>query len=124
MVIGFLTFGLAALVFVNAVAITHEVWIFAVLFALSGFPNVTASVGMRSVSQRVCPPEILGRLSGLMGAAGAVGAGLGAVAAALLIDQISVLVLFNVQGQVFTLCGVIAYFFVLRKVVTRPLTDS
>ena len=74
--------------------------------------------------QLLCPPHVLGRLSGLSGAIGAVGAGLGAGGAALLIDHVHVRVLFNAQTTCMGICALIGYLFVLRRVeVVRPPSD-
>jgi hypothetical protein len=63
-------------------------------------------------------------LSGLSGAIGALGAGLGAGAAALLIDHVHVRVLFNAQTACFGLCAVIGYVFVLRRVEAGVTVDE
>jgi MFS family permease len=115
MVGGYLLFGLFAVGFVNAPPFTHALWVYLVLFGITGFPNVAASIGFRSTAQRLCPPAVLGRLGGLMSAVSAAGAGVGAVVAALLIDRVPVRVLFNIQGQCFTVCGLIGLVFVLRR---------
>jgi MFS family permease len=115
MTAGYLLFGVVGLGFVNAPSVTHAFWVYLVLFGLSGFPNVTSQIGQRSTAQMMCPPEVLGRLSGLFSAVGAVGAGVGAIAAALLIDVVPVRVLFNAQTECFTICGLIGYFFIVRR---------
>jgi hypothetical protein len=90
--------------------------VYLILFSLSGFPNVTSQVGQRTSMQQLCPPNVLGRLSGLSGAIGAIGAGLGAGGAALLIDHVHVRVLFNAQTGCMAICALIGYLFVLRRV--------
>jgi MFS family permease len=125
MVAGYLLFGVFALGFVNAPSFTTAFWVYLVLFGITGFPNVASQVGQRSTAQRLCPPEVLGRLAGLMSAVSAVGAGIGAGSAALLIDRVPVRVLFNIQGQCFTVCGLIGLFFVLRPLRhTQPVPQS
>lgn len=124
MVVGYALFFVIGLLFVNAPAFTDALWVYLILFALSGFPNVTSQVGQRSSMQLLCPPNVLGRLSGLSGAIGAVGAGLGAGGAALLIDHVHVRVLFNAQTSCMAICAVIGYVFVLRRVETaRPAAE-
>ena len=105
MVAGYAAFFVVGLAFVNAPPLTEALWVYLILFALTGFPNVTSQVGQRSTMQQLCPPEVLGRLSGLSSAVGAVGAGLGAGAAALLIDHLPVRVLFNAQTTCMLLCA-------------------
>lgn len=116
MVAGFLSFGVIGLGFVNAPEFTTTLWVYLVLFGLSGFPNVTAQVGLRSTAQVLCPPRVLGRLSGLMSATGAVGAAVGAIGAGLLLEVWSARTLFNTQVACFAACGVIGYLYVYRPV--------
>lgn len=116
MVAGFLSFGVIGLGFVNAPEFTTALWVYLVLFGLSGFPNVTAQVGLRSTAQVLCPPQVLGRLSGLMSSTGAVGAGIGSIGAGLLLELWSARVLFNMQVACFALCGVLGYLSVYRPV--------
>jgi predicted MFS family arabinose efflux permease len=124
MVVGYACFFVIGLTFVNAPPITDALWVYLILFALTGFPNVTSQVGQRSSMQLLCPPHVLGRLSGLSAAIGAVGAGLGAVGAALLIDHVHVRVLFNAQTTCFGICALIGYLFVLRRVeAVHPQTE-
>ncbi len=119
MVGGYLLFGVVGLGFVNAPSFTTAMWIYIVLFALSGFPNVTSSVGTQSTMHQLCPPDVLGRLSGLTSAATAIGFGGGAIAAGLLLEVASARVLFNAQVACYALCGVIGYVGVLRP-MRRP----
>ena len=113
-------FGVVGIGFVNAPMFVHVVWVYLVLFGLTGFPNVMSQVGQRSVAQRLCPPDVLGRLSGVMEALAAIGAGIGAGGVALLIDHVPVRVLFNVQTQCFTVCGLLGYWFVIRRLRAEP----
>jgi predicted MFS family arabinose efflux permease len=126
MVAGYAAFFVIGLLFVNAPPITDALWVYLILFGLTGFPNVTSQVGQRSTMQLLCPPEVLGRLSGLSAAVGAIGAGIGAGAAALLIDHLPVRVLFNAQTTCMALCALIGYLFVARRThgvddVTEPV---
>ena len=118
MVVGYAAFFVIGLLFVNAPPITDALWVYLILFGLTGFPNVTSQVGQRSTMQVLCPPEVLGRLGGLSSAVGAIGAGIGAGAAALLIDHVPVRALFNAQTSCMALCALIGYLFVARRVHT------
>ena len=122
MVVGYALFFAIGMLFVNAPLFTDALWVYLILFSLSGFPNVTSQVGQRSSMQVLCPPHVLGRLSGLSGAVGAIGAGLGAGGAALLIDHVHVRVLFNAQTSCMAICAVIGYLFVLRRVESTETT--
>ncbi|MEZ5219234.1 MAG: MFS transporter [Ilumatobacteraceae bacterium] len=116
MVVGYLSFFVIGLGFVNAVAVTTTFWVFLVLFGLTGFPNVTASIGTTSTAQLLCPPAVRGRLAGLMGAAGSIGAGIGSIGAGLLLEVFSARVLFNAQTTTLGVAGVVGYLLVLRPV--------
>lgn len=107
-------FGVVAFLFVNAPSVTTALWVYLVLFAMSGFPNVAAQVGTRSTAQLLCPPDVLGRLGGLMSAASAPGMGVGSLAAGLLLATFTARTLFNGQVAVLVLCGLIAVLFVVR----------
>lgn len=111
---GYLLFAVAAFLFVNAPTVTTALGVYLVLFALSGFPNVAAQVGTTSTAQLLCPPEVLGRLGGLLSAAGSVGMGLGSITAGVLLETVSVRTLFNGQVVVLASCALIAFVFVLR----------
>ena len=90
MVWGYIGLGAVALVFVNITAITTALWVFLLLFALSGFPNVTSQIGATTTAQRLCPPAALGRLQGLLSAATSAGAIVGSIGVGLMIDYIDV----------------------------------
>jgi predicted MFS family arabinose efflux permease len=115
MVIGYTGLGAIAFVFVNVSFLTTALWLFFVLFAASGFPNVTSQLGAVGSAQQLCPPEVLGRFQGLLSATGSVGAIVGTVAVGALIDTVRVEVLLNIQAAVYTACGVAAYFLVVRR---------
>lgn len=112
---GYLGMGAVAATFVNAPAITTTLWVYLVLFALTGLPNATSQIGATSTAQVLCPPQVLGRLAGLMSATGAAGAGIGAIGVGLLIDHVAVIVLFNAQATMFGVCGVATYVAVVRR---------
>ncbi len=112
----YLLFTVVAFLFVNAPSITTALWVYIVLFALTGFPNIASHVGTMSTAQLLCPPEVMGRLGGLMGAVGAAGMGLGSVTAGLLLEVFTARQLFNVQVGGFLLCGLLTAAFVVRPV--------
>jgi MFS family permease len=114
MVSGYFSFALVAFLFVNAPPVTTALWVNLVLFAISGFPNVAAQVGSSSTAQLLCPPEVLGRLGGLMSAASALGFGVGSVTAGLLLGTFTARTLFNGQVIVLVLYGLIGFVFVMR----------
>ena len=117
---GYLTFAIVGWLFINATFVTTALGVYLVLFALTGFPNATSQIGAQATAQRWCPPEIRGRLSGVAGATGAVGAAIGTIVAGALVDHVNVLVLFNVQTTMFFLAGVATLLLVVRRLPTSP----
>lgn len=115
MVWGYTGLGAVAFLFVNIAAVSTALWLFLVIFAMSGLPNLTSQIGAAGAVQRLCPPELLGRFQGLASAVRSVGAVIGAVLVGLLIDRVGVKVLLNVQAIVFVLSGVAAYGLVIRR---------
>lgn len=121
---GYLGFSLVGWSFINATFFTTAIGLYFVLFALTGIPNVTSQIGAQATAQRVCPPEIRGRLSGVLSATGAVGAAIGTIAVGLLLDHINVVLLFNIQTLMFFLCGVATLLFIVRNVDTAVATKA
>jgi MFS family permease len=114
MVAGYALFFVIGLGFVNAPSFTTTLWIYVVLFALSGFPNVTSQVGTSATLQQLAPREALGRLSGLSGAVAALGSGIGSIGTGALLELTTARVLFNAQTSCMAVCAVIGYVGVLR----------
>jgi Na+/melibiose symporter-like transporter len=117
---GYAGLGFVALVFVNVAAVTTALWIFFVLFALSGLPNITSQVGATTTAQRLCPAAVLGRLRGILSAAGAAGALAGSIGVGLLIDHVDVRVLLNAQALLYVACGAVTYATIVRPVASAP----
>ena len=113
---GYVGLGGVAFVFVNIVSWTTALWVFFVLFALSGLPNLTSQVGASTTAQRICPPAALGRLQGLLSTTSSAGALIGALAVGVLIDPIDVRVLLNVQAGLYVACGVATAVLIVRRV--------
>jgi predicted MFS family arabinose efflux permease len=116
---GYSGLGAVALVFVNITTVTTALWVYLVLFALSGLPNMTSQVGATTTAQRLCPSAVLGRLQGLTSASTAAGAIVGSVAVALLIDQIDTKTLLNVQAVLYISCGVATYIAIIKRLPRR-----
>ncbi len=112
---GYFGFWVIAFLFVNATFVTHALWVYLVLFAFSGLPNATSQIGASSTAQRYCPPELRGRLAGVFGATGAVGAAIGTIVAGALVDHVDIVPLFNAQGLVYLASGVVALLLVVRR---------
>jgi len=112
---GYAGLGAVALLFVNITAVTTALWVFLLLFALSGFPNLTSQVGADTTAQRICPPSILGRLQGVLGATASAGALLGSIGVGLVVDSVDVKILLNIQAALYVACGVATYLTIVRR---------
>ena len=117
---GYLTFAIVGWLFINATFVTTALGVYLVLFALTGFPNATSQIGAQATAQRWCPPEIRGRLSGVAGATGAVGAAIGTIVAGALVDHVNVVLLFNIQTTMFFLAGAATLVLVVRRLDIVP----
>ena len=111
---GYFSFAIVGWIFINATFVTTAIWVYLVLFAFTGFPNATSQIGAQATAQRWCPPEIRGRLAGVLSATGAVGAGVGTIVAGALVDHVPVILLFNGQTFVFFLAGVATLVLIVR----------
>ena len=114
MVAGYALFFVIGLGFVNAPTFTTTLWIYVVLFGLTGFPNVASQVGTSATFQQLAPRDALGRLAGLSGAVAALGSGIGSIGTGALLELTTARVLFNAQTSCMAVCAVIGYLGVLR----------
>jgi predicted MFS family arabinose efflux permease len=114
MVVGYAMFFVIGLGFVNAPSFTTTLWIYVVLFGLTGFPNVASQVGTGATLQQLAPRDALGRLAGLSGAVAALGSGIGSIGTGALLEMTTARVLFNAQTTCMAVCAVIGYVGVLR----------
>jgi MFS family permease len=112
---GYLSFAVIAALFINAPLVTRAFWLYLVLFALSGLPNATSRIGTSATAQHLCPPQVLGRLSGISSATGAIGAAIGTIAAGLLVDHVPIIPLFDAQAVVYLLCGIATFWLIIRR---------
>ncbi|MEM9651180.1 MAG: MFS transporter [Actinomycetota bacterium] len=111
---GLVGMGAVSLVFWNAPALTTTLWVYVLLFAVSGLPGAALAVGLFTTVQTAAPPQTLGRIVGLMSAGEAIGVTTGSIVAGLLVDRISLSVLLNAQATVYLTAGVLAFGLVRR----------
>lgn len=127
---GLVGLGLVSAVFWNAPGVTTAMGVYVALFALSGVPGSAISVGLLTTIQRRSPRHVLGRAAGLLGTAEATGSAVGAIAAGLLIDSVSLRILLNAQWTVEVVAGIAAALLVAgasgraRSAVIRPTTGE
>ena len=119
---GYVGFSVVAALFINAPLVTRALGVYLVLFALSGLPNATSQIGASATAQRLCPPELRGRLAGLLSATGSVGAAIGTVGVGLLVDRVGVIALFNGQALVYLACGIATYALIVRPTAAATPT--
>ena len=119
MVWGYTGLGMVALLFVNMTVVTTALWVFLLLFALSGLPNMSSQIGAATTAQQLCPPAVLGRFQGLVAAGTGAGALVGSLGVAALIDVLGSNTLFNVQAALYLLCGLAAYVAIANRQPAR-----
>jgi MFS family permease len=106
---GYVGMGVVALVFWHAPAVTTSVWVYVLLFAASGIPGAAMQVGLQTTVQLASPVGALGRVWGVMAAAGALGEALGATIAAIGLDEVPLQALLDVQALIYVVCGVVGW---------------
>ncbi len=104
--------GAVSVVFWNAPTVTTAIWVYVLLFSLSGVPGAALSVGLFTTIQTTSPQRSIGRVTGVMGAGDAVGAAIGSILAGLLIDRVDLGILLNTQAAVYLVAGVLAFLLV------------
>jgi len=114
--------GAVSLVFWNAPAVTAALWVYVLLFSLSGIPGTALSVGLFTTIQTSSPQHAIGKVTGVMGAGEAIGVGAGAILAGLLIDRVSLGILLNGQAAIYLITGALAFRLAASNRATRTET--
>jgi predicted MFS family arabinose efflux permease len=109
---GYLGMGIVSLLFWNAPTVTTQVWLYLVLFGLSGIPGAALGIGLFSAVQRFSPPGMLGRVVGSAGALDAVARACGSLLAGILVSSTKLVVLLDIQSSIYLACGALAYLFI------------
>jgi Na+/melibiose symporter-like transporter len=109
---GYFGMGIVALVFWNAPATTTEVWVYIVVFMLSGIPGAALGVGLFTAMQRFSPNGMLGRVAGAAGTLDALARSVGSLLAGVLLSRVHLSVLLNAQALIYLACGMLAYVFI------------
>ena len=109
---GYFGMGAVALAFWHAPAWSTALWLYVVLFAASGIPGAAMSVGLQTTVQLTSPPGAIGRVWGVMSAAGALGEAIGATIAAVGVDRLPLQVLLDSQAAVYLACALAGWWFV------------
>ena len=105
---GYLGMGMISLLFWNAPAVTTDLYVYLLVFAVAGVPGAAIGIGVNTLLQLLSPREMLGRVVGFAGALGAVARSLGAIAGGLLVDQLPLVGLLDSQAFIYIVSGVLA----------------
>jgi predicted MFS family arabinose efflux permease len=107
-VVGFTGMGLASLVFWNAPRVTDALWVYVLLFALSGIPGSALAVGIVTTVQTSSPPAVLGRVVGVMRSVESIGQAAASILTGVLVDAVPLHALLDAQAAVYLVCGGLA----------------
>jgi MFS family permease len=109
---GYFGMGVMSLVFWNAPTVTTDLWVYMVVFGLSGFPGASIGIGLFTAAQQFSPTGMLGRVFGMAGALDALARAAGSLIAGLLVSRVDLVVLLDTQSGIYIMCGVLAYVFI------------
>ena len=109
---GYFGMGLVSMLFWNAPTLTTELWVYMVVFGLSGIPGSAMGIGLFTAVQRFSPSGMLGRVVGMSGALDALARAAGSLLAGVLVSRVDLVVLLDTQSAIYIACGVLAYVFI------------
>ena len=109
---GYFGMGLVSVLFWNAPTLTTELWVYMVVFGLSGIPGSAMGIGLFTAVQRFSPSGMLGRVVGMSGALDALARAAGSLLAGVLVSRVDLVVLLDTQSAIYIACGVLAYVFI------------
>jgi predicted MFS family arabinose efflux permease len=121
---GLVGMGSVSLLFWNAPAVTSALWVYAVLFSLSGIPGAAMSVGLYTTVQLRSPRHTLGRVVGLLGTADAIGVACGSIVTGLLVDRIALRALLDAQAAIYVVTGILACLLVVPRRSRLAVSDT
>lgn len=120
-VTGVSAFALVSLLTWNSPSFTTATWWYIALFIAVGAPGTALTTGLITATHETAPSPVLGRVLSLIHVAGALGQGVGILAAGLLSGVMSLNVLLNAQAGCYVTCAVIAIAGLARKPRRRNL---
>lgn len=109
---GYFGMGVISMLFWNAPALTTTLWVYMVVFGLSGIPGSAMGIGLFTAVQRFSPAGMLGRVVGMAGALDALARAAGSLLAGVLVSRVDLVVLLDAQSAIYIACGVLAYVFI------------
>ena len=107
LIAGYVGFSVVSFVFWNAPTISTAVWIYMVVFGLTGIPGAALGIGEATATQLFSPPGMLGRVAGLGGALDALTRSAGSLLAGILVTHVDLIVLLDVHAAIPLVCGVL-----------------
>lgn len=122
LVFGWIGMGTASLLFWNAPTVTTQLWLYLVLFGISGVPGSALGIGMFSAVQTLSPPGMLGRVVGVAGAGDVLARACGSLLAGFLLSHTKLIVLLDIQASIYIVCGGLA--FLLLRDRRQSSTDT
>jgi Na+/melibiose symporter-like transporter len=109
---GYFGMGVISVAFWNAPNLTTTLWVYMVVFGLSGIPGSAMGIGLFTAVQRFSPAGMLGRVVGMAGALDALARAAGSLLAGVLVSRVGLVVLLDTQSAIYIACGVLAYVFI------------
>ena len=109
---GYFGMGVISMLFWNAPTLTTTLWVYMVVFGLSGIPGSAMGIGLFTAVQRFSPTGMLGRVVGMAGALDALARAAGSLLAGVLVSRVDLVVLLDTQSAIYIACGVLAYVFI------------
>jgi MFS family permease len=119
---GYVGMGTVALLFWHTPTVTHDIWVYMVVFLLSGLPGAALGIGLFTAMQQFSPAGTLGRVAGVAGALAALARAVGSLAAGALVASTDLIRLLDVQGGLYLVCGLLALIFIREG--RRPVRDQ
>ena len=116
--VGLMGMGVVSLLFWNAPLVTTTIWVYIVLFALSGLPGSALTVGLFTTIQTRSPREVLGRVVGFLSTSEAIGVATGSIIAGLLVDYLPLEPILNTQATIYIIAGIAALILTNRSRAT------
>ncbi|HEY0518857.1 MAG TPA: MFS transporter [Ilumatobacteraceae bacterium] len=113
--IGYFGMGATSLLFWNAPAVTTALWVYILVFGVSGVPGSALGIGMFTAVQQLSPSGMLGRVIGMAGALDALARAVGSLLAGVLVSRVHLVVLLDTQSAIYLVCGALAYVFLCRR---------
>jgi MFS family permease len=123
-VAGFTGMGLMSLVFWNAPTVSDALWVYILLFALSGIPGSALAVGIVTTVQTHSPPAVLGRVVGVMRSVESIGQAGASILAGVLVDTVPLNALLDAQAIVYLVCGALGLLLVRTAQPERLVSDT